>query len=136
MSKSSKMNRKSYSLTMLFMWPALALSRAAGVSSSFIAPLSQIIAMVLLVYIIIWTIRRLKNTAKSAWWTLALIPPGTIFILAYCCFAHSSDDHQDKHLYMYGIRAQGFWRIAAIVLISMLLLYIIFMNITLIGIEA
>lgn len=124
MNKTSRMNNKSFALTMLFVLPAFVLGRAVGNSDEFINVLAQFITLTLLVFLIIWTIRRLRNSGRSAWWTLALLPPATIFLLAYCLFAPSSKEHTDKSLYPYGIRAKGVWRIISIVLISIFLLYL------------
>lgn len=124
MNKTSRMNNKSFVLTMLFVLPALVLGRAVGNSDEFINVIAQFITLTLLVFLIIWIICRLRNTGRSAWWTFALIPPATIFLLVYCLFAPSSKDQTDKSLYPYGIRAKGFWRILLIVLISIFLLYL------------
>lgn len=124
MKKESKMNAKSYFLTMIFALPALILGRAAGNSDELIAGVARIVTLLLLVFIIIWTIRRLRNSGRSAWWTFALIPPATIFLLGYCFLAPSSKDHSDNSLHMYGIRAKSWWRITLIVFISLLLAYL------------
>jgi uncharacterized membrane protein YhaH (DUF805 family) len=124
MKKETKMNAKSYFFTIVLALPALALGRTVGNSDEFIAGIAQIISLILLVFIIIWTIRRLRNAGRSRWWTFALIPPATIILLAYCFFASSSEEHKSKIISFYGITAKGFWRIASIVVISIFLAYI------------
>lgn len=124
-SKSSRQNRKSYLLTMLFLLPAVSLSNIAARSDEMIAGIAKIAALILVVYLAIWSARRLRNAGKSAWWTLALIPPATIFLLLYNFFAPSSRENTDTSLYMYGIRAKGFWRIAGIAAISLFLAYLV-----------
>lgn len=124
MDKKSKMNRLSYFLTMLFVLPAFVLGRTAGNSDELIAGVARILTLTLLVFIIVWTVRRLQNAGKSGWWTFALIPPATIFLLAYCFFAPSSEEQSSKGVSIYGITAKGFWRIASIVIISIFIVYI------------
>lgn len=124
MKKESKMNAKSYFFTMVFALPALVLGRTIGNSDEFIAGLAQIITLVLLVFIVVWTVRRLRNAGRTAWWTFALIPPATIFLLGYCFFAPTSNKYSDEGIHLYGIRTKGFWRIALVVIISILLIYL------------
>ena len=125
MKKEAKMNASSYFFTMLFALPALSLSNVIARSDELFAPAGAITSVVLLILIIIWSIRRLRNSGRSAWWAFTLIPPATIFLLVYSFFAPSSKDYPSAGLHMYGIRTKGFWRILAIVLISLLLAYLI-----------
>jgi uncharacterized membrane protein YhaH (DUF805 family) len=130
MKKEAKMNAPSYFFTMLFALPALSLSNVISRSDELFAPVGAITGFVLLVLTVIWSVRRLRNSGKSAWWAFALIPPATILLLIYNLFAPSSSEHPNYGFYMYGIRAKGFWRILLIVSISLFLAYLIALYIT------
>lgn len=130
MKKESKMNARSYFYTMLFALPTLSLGNFVGNTDELISGIARIFSLILLVFVIVWTVRRLRNAGKSSWWALALIPPATIFLIIYGLFAPSSSEHTERHLHMYGIRAKGFWRIAIITLISIFLLYLVLLYTT------
>jgi uncharacterized membrane protein YhaH (DUF805 family) len=130
MKKEAKMNAPSYFFTLLFALPALSLGNLLGNSDELIAGFARVASLVLLIFVIIWTIRRLRNAGKSAWWTFALIPPATILLLIYNFFAPSSKEYPRSGFYMYGIRAKGFWRILLIVGISLFLAYLSILYIT------
>lgn len=130
MKKEAKMNAPSYFFTMLFALPALSLSNVISRSGELFAPAGAITSIVLLIFTIIWSIRRLRNAGRSAWWAFALIPPATILLLIYNFFAPSSKEYPSSGFYMYGIRAKGFWRILLIVGISLFLAYLIILYTT------
>jgi len=130
MKKEGKMNAPSYFFTMLFALPALSLGNVIARSDELFAPAGAITSVILLIFTIIWSIRRLRNAGRSAWWTFALIPPATILLLIYNFFAPSSKEYPSSGFYMYGIRARGFWRILLIVGISLFLAYLIILYIT------
>ncbi|OGL30915.1 hypothetical protein A3F37_00540 [Candidatus Saccharibacteria bacterium RIFCSPHIGHO2_12_FULL_41_12] len=123
MKKVSTMNAKSYTASMLFVFPTFALCNTVAGSDEFIAGFAKPLSLILVIPIIIWTARRLRNTGHSGWWTLALIPPTTILLLPYALFAPSKPEHASKAFYMFGIRAKG-WRIGLIVVIAILLTYL------------
>lgn len=118
------MNAKSYASTMLFILPAFSLGNLVARSGEFIAGFGVLTSVVLLIFIVLWNARRLQNAGRSAWWTLALIPPATIFLLGHNLLASSKIEHADNKLYIYGIRAAGFWRITLISLVSLFLVYL------------
>jgi uncharacterized membrane protein YhaH (DUF805 family) len=119
-----KMDRKSYIWTMLFALPAFAISNVTARSNESVADFAKIISLVLAVFVVIWSIRRLRNIGKSGWWSLALIPPATIFLVIYSAITPGHKEYSDGGLYMYGIRAKGFWKIAFIVVVTIFLLYL------------
>lgn len=122
--KYERFNRKSYIWTMLFALPALSVGNVAARSNESIADFAKLASLVLAVFVIIWSIRRLRNAGKSGWWSLALIPPVTIFLIGYSAITPRLKEYSDRGLYMYGIQSKGFWRIALIVLISVFLIYL------------
>ena len=128
--KQERFNRKSYIWTMFFALPALSIGNVVARSSESIADFAKLTSLALAVFVIIWSIRRLRNVGKSGWWSLALIPPATIFLLAYSAITPSIKEYSDSDLYLYGIRAKGFWRISLIVAISLLLVYLTALYIT------
>lgn len=130
MKKEAKMNAPSYFFTMLFALPALSLSNVLARSNELISGFAVVASLVLLVFVVIWSIRRLRNSGRSAWWAFALIPPATILLLIYNFFAPSSKEYPSSGFYMYGIRAKGFWRILLIVGVSLSLAYLIILYIT------
>ena len=123
-------NRKSYIWTMLFALPALSVGNIVARSNESIADFAKLASLVLAVFVIVWSIRRLRNAGKSGWWSIALIPPATIFLLAYSAITPSLKEYSDSGLYMYGIRAKGFWRISSIVAISIFLIYLTALYVT------
>lgn len=127
--KTARFNRKSYFWTMLFTLPAFSVGNIAARSAELIAGFAQLTSLIFAIFIVIWSIRRLRNAGKSGWWSFALIPPATIFLLGYELFAPSLKENTDTGLYMYGIRAKG-WRILPIVLISLLMVYLAFLYAT------
>jgi uncharacterized membrane protein YhaH (DUF805 family) len=130
MKKESKMNARSYFYTMLFALPTLSLGNFVGNTDELISGIARILSLIILVFVIVWTVHRLRNAGKSGWWAFALIPPATILMIIYGLFAPSSPEHTERHLYIYGIRAKGLWRIMAITLISIFLLYMILLYVT------
>lgn len=128
--KATRFNRKSYFWTMLFVLPALSIGNIIAREDELFAGVARLTSLVLLVLFVVWSIRRLRNAGRSAWWSFAVIPPATIILLGYSLFAPSSKEHTDTGLYMYGIRAKGIWRISLIVLISIFLIYLSALYIT------
>lgn len=124
MDKTSRMNRLSYFLTMALLLPAISLGNLVARTESFIAGFGVIGSLILLPMLIIFTIRRLRNSGHSAWWTIALIPPFTIFLLLFNFFAPTDEKHGNKGVYIYGLQPRG-WKLLPIVLISLFLIYLI-----------
>lgn len=119
----SKMNRLSYFLTMLFVLPAISLGNLVARTESFIAGLGVLGTLVLLPFLTLWTIRRLRNAGQSSWWAIALIPPFTVFLLIFTFFAPTRGE-ENPHVFMYGIQAKG-WRLLPIILITLFLVWLV-----------
>jgi len=115
---------------MLFTLPAFSISNIAARSDESIADFAKLTSLVLITFIIIWSVKRLRDAGKSSWWSLALIPPATIFLLIYGVLARSSENHPSSGLYIYGIRSKGFWKITSIATISLFLIYLSVLYIT------
>lgn len=124
MDKSSRMNRSSYFLTMLFVLPAFSLGNLVARTDSFISGFGILGTLILLPFLVLWVMRRLRNSGHSSWWAIALIPPATIFLILFTLFAPSQEKYESKEVYVYGVRAKG-WRLLPIILISLFLLYLI-----------
>jgi uncharacterized membrane protein YhaH (DUF805 family) len=109
---------------MLFTLPALSVGNVVARSDELVAGFAKLTSLVLLVLAVVWSVRRLRNAGKSGWWSFAIIPPATILLLGYNFFATSSKENTDTALYVYGIRAKGFWRLSCIIIVSIFLAYL------------
>mgnify|MGYP003554684337 CR=1 FL=1 len=130
MTKEEKMNAKSFTATTLIVLPVISLGNLLGASDWFIAGFASIAAFVLMCFFIVWNVSRLRNAGKTSWWALALIPPLTLPLILYNCYASSAPQYKDKSLYMYGIRFEGFWRILLVVSITLFLVYLFMLFMT------
>lgn len=129
----SRQNRKSFILNSLFFLPAIVTGIWLGnahSNSEFtqgMMSIARISALILVVFYIRFTIRRLHDAGKSGWFSFLLLPPATLFFLIYLFLAHKSQPNKwgepASALRIFGIRAKG-WRIAGIVPIAIFLLYL------------
>lgn len=132
-----RLNRLSYFLDLLILSPAFVLGIAIGRvpasldrSSSEIGLIfiAQIISLLLVIPLVVWTVRRLHDLGKSGWFSLFLIPPGTIFLLIYLFVASYDKNENNKWgehsegLRLFGIEAKNLWRFILIILVVFFML--------------
>jgi len=86
------------------------------------AGFAMLVALALAVPIVYWTIQRLHDANKTGWFALALVPPFTIFLLAYTLAASSTGEN--TALSFFGIRLKGAWRIIAAVATALFMTYL------------
>lgn len=131
--KSSRLNKKSYLANLIFFLPAISFGINLGNSKSDnefytgMIVIAQMISLVLVTLFVIVTIHRLHDANRRGWYSFALIPPFTIFLLCYLLVATDEKankwgDHPEG-LTMFGIKAKG-WRFIPIVLIAIFMLYL------------
>lgn len=129
----SRLNIKSYLANSLFFLPILSLGILLGNSQSdseftqAVMAFARLFSLVFTVIYFRFTYRRLHDANRSGWFSFALIPPFTIFLLFYLFTA--SKDGSNKWgepmsgLTIFGIRAKG-WRVLAIFAIAIFMTYL------------
>ncbi len=135
-SNKARLNQISYFWTMLFAFPAFsaALSLARSVegtvdSNMNVATFARATSIVLVVFIILWSVRRLHDGNKSGWRALFLLPPATLFFLIYLWILPSTKGEnrwgeESRISRIYGIRFKGGSRIAGIVSVTLFMIYL------------
>jgi uncharacterized membrane protein YhaH (DUF805 family) len=81
------MDRKSYAISMLFVFPLFIISTALGraydsapyETEQGFASMARMVALALMVVVVVWTIRRLHDAGHLDGFSLLLIPPATLF---------------------------------------------------------
>lgn len=86
------------------------------------AGVAMLVALALTVPIVYWNVQRLHDANKTGWLALALIPPFTVFLLAYNLTARSVGEN-DTFMF-FGIRLKGTWRIVSAVLVVLFMTYL------------
>lgn len=131
------MDRKSYLISTILTLPLFIISTALGrvydaapyESDQGFASLAQIVAMILMVVIAVWTVRRLHDIGRSGWFSLLLIPPATLFFLIYTLITPSKDEgnkwgDKSTQVRVFGIKTNGVLKVIAITLIALVLSFI------------
>lgn len=132
-----RMDRKSYVISMLFVFPLFIISTALGraydsapyETEQGFASLARIVALALMVVVVIWSIRRLHDIGRSGWFSLLLIPPATLFFVIYTLVASAKNEDNkwgvaSTQVRVFGIKAKGVIRISSIVLLALLTSFI------------
>lgn len=124
MDKSSQTNRKSYFVSTLFIMPVLVLGNTLVQNKSSFSEAGVVTTIMLLPLFITLTSRRLINSGHSPWWSIALLPPFTIFPILFALIAPTNKElFRDYSLYIFGIRAKGL-KLIPVVIISLILTYL------------
>lgn len=131
-----RLNQKSYLITMTFTLPAFIAANSYGRTlesqpdefmQSF-SGIARIVALILGVFIVVWTIKRLHDLGRNGWFALLLLPPLTIFLLVYALFAPSKDENRwgasSQQWSFFGIRLKGTWRIITAIIVGIFMIYL------------
>jgi uncharacterized membrane protein YhaH (DUF805 family) len=132
----SRFSRKSYGWTILFVLPAFLLG--ANLGNAFngtpneelgVVAFARLTSLVIAVFIVLWTIKRLHDANKSGWWSLLLLPPATLFFLVYVLLVPGTSNKNrwgdtSNESRVFGIKAIGIGRIASITLLVMFMFYL------------
>lgn len=132
-----RMDRKSYLISMLFVFPLFIISTALGRAYDYapyeteqgFASMARIVALTLMVVVVVWSIRRLHDIGRSGWFSLLLIPPATLFFVIYALVAPAKNENnkwgdETTQVRVFGIKAKGVFRITSIVLTALLTSFI------------
>lgn len=132
----TRLSRKSYGWTMLFALPAFLLGANLGNAYTGtpneemgVVAFARTTSLVLVVFIILWTIRRLHDANRSGWWSLFLLPPATLFFLLYVILAPGTSEKnkwgdEPNQTRIFGIKIKGAARIAWITILSLFMIYL------------
>ncbi len=136
---TKRLNRKSYVINMLVTLPVFSISVVYGravegiesapgniyISMGFLA---QLVALILLVPIILWSIKRLHDLNASGWFAFLLLPPITLFFVAYLILGPGKNElnkwgSTHAGLKILGIKPKG-WGVLVVTLLILTLFYI------------